>query len=169
MKKILKFILAILSNVSYLLIGIYVFFSIPVLFGYKPLIVVSGSMEPNYKIGSILYYKKVSMNDIKENDVITFGTKNDSNVTHRVFELTDEGFITKGDANLSPDSEIVTFDMVKGKVLDFSVSYIGFYINFVNNHLHLVWIIVVILVSEFFIENMESFKIKIKKKGVELK
>ena len=167
MKKFLKLLFSILSNICYLLIGIYVLVSLPALFGYKPLIVVSGSMEPNYKVGSILYYKEVSISDIKENDVITFETKNDSNVTHRVFEVTDEGFVTKGDANLSPDTEIVTFDMVKGKVLDFSVSYIGFYINFVNNHLHLVWIIVIILVSEFFIENMENFKIKIKTKGVE--
>jgi signal peptidase I len=94
-------------------------------------------------------------------------TKSDSNVTHRVDEITDVGFITKGDANLSPDTEIVTFDKVKGKVLDFNIPFIGLYINFVNKNLWLVWVVVVILLSEFLLENVKSFKIKKSKKGVE--
>lgn len=168
MKKFFKLLFSILSNISYILIGIYVIVSVPGIFGITPLIVASGSMEPNYKVGSVLYYKKVAIDEIKENDVITFGTKTDSNVTHRVFEVTDEGFVTKGDANLSPDTEIVQFNEVRGKVLNFNIPYVGFYINFINEHLYLVWIIVFILVSEFFIENMENFKIK-KMRGVEEK
>ncbi len=166
MKKVIKIIFSVLSYISYLFIGIYVIVSIPAVFGYTPLIVVSGSMEPNYKVGSILYYKEVSIGEIKENDVITFGTKTDSNVTHRVFEVTEDGFVTKGDANLSPDVEIVPFDKVKGKVIDLKIPYVGYYINYVNKHLYLGGIVVLILVSEFFIENMENFKIKNKTKGV---
>ena len=163
MKKMLKGMLSFLSYISYALIALYAIFSIPGIIGYKPLIVISGSMEPNYKVGSILYYKKVSIKEIKENDVITFGTKTDSNVTHRVFEITDKGFVTKGDSNLSPDSEIVPFEKVKGKVLKVSVPYVGYYISFVNTHLYLILVVALILLSEFFIENIENFKIK--KKG----
>lgn len=165
--KAIKIILSILSNICYILIAAYFLVSIPAVFGYTPLIVASGSMEPNYKVGSVLYYKEVDVRDIKVNDVITFMTKTDSNVTHRVDEITDVGFITKGDANLSPDTEIVTFDKVKGKVLDFSIPLIGLYINFVNKNLWLVWVVVVILLSEFLLENVKSFKIKKSKKGVE--
>ena len=156
-----------MCNISYILIAVYFLVSIPAVFGYTPLIVASGSMEPNYKVGSVLYYKEVDVRDIKVNDVITFMTVTDSNVTHRVDEIVEGGFVTKGDANLSPDAEVVTFDKVKGKVLDFNIPIVGYYIGFVNKNLYLVGVVVIILLSEFLLENVKNFKIKKSKKGVE--
>lgn len=166
--KILKFVFSLLSNICYVLIGIYLLVSIPGVLGFTPLIVMSGSMSPTYNKWSVLYYDEVDVSEIEEMDVITFASGSDLNVTHRVFKIVDEGFVTKGDANLSPDTEIVNFNEVKGKVLDFNIPFVGCYINFVNNHSYLVVIVVLILVSEFFIDNMENLKIKFKMKGVEL-
>ena len=43
-------------------------------------------MEPTYPVGSLIYYKAASFEDIKENDAITFRVDDDTLVTHRVIE-----------------------------------------------------------------------------------
>ena len=109
----------------------------------------------------------VEDNEIKEMDIITFETGNDSNVTHRVVDFVEGKIQTKGDANLSPDTELVSYENVKGKVMDFKIPYVGYYIKFVNEHLYLIGVVVLILVLEFFIDNMKCFNIDKKiKKGV---
>ena len=166
--KIKRKILSILSNIIYIFIGIYLLVSIPGVLGFTSLIVMSGSMSPTYNKWSALYYDKVNLDEIEKNDVITFNLGTDVNVTRRVYEIVDEGFITKGDANLSPDTEILEFVDIKGKVLEFKIPFVGYYINFVNNNFYLIVIMVLVLVFEFFMNNMENLKIKIKMKGVEL-
>ena len=67
---IIKKIFNILSNVCYIGISIYLLVSFPILLGYKPLVVLSGSMEPTYKVGSIIYYEEPG--EINKGDVIVF-------------------------------------------------------------------------------------------------
>lgn len=123
-------------------------------------------MSPTYEIGTVIYYKEVAIEDIKEMDVITFQSGEDSNVTHRVMEFIDGKMQTKGDANLSPDAELVEYQDVKGKIVDYKLPLLGYYIKFVNENLYLVAVVVIILISEFFIENMKAFDInKENKKG----
>jgi len=76
---------------------------------YQALIVRSGSMAPTIPTGSIVFYKKVDASKVKVGDVIVFNKPGDSSekVTHRVFQIgsgpTGRYFITKGDANGTPD------------------------------------------------------------------
>ena len=88
--------------------------------------IVSGSMEPNIKIGDVVVSKKVkSPSEIKVGDVITFTSTSSISrgmiVTHRVIEVlkTDKGYAykTKGDYNLSPDTAPAEFNNIIGKVI----------------------------------------------------
>lgn len=78
--------------------------------GYKPFIISTESMEPNYKVNSIVIVKKSNFNDVKEGDIIAFSSKmlSGKNVFHRATEITEQGIITKGDNNDSIDQEFVT-------------------------------------------------------------
>ena len=76
---------------------------------YQALIVRSGSMSPTIPTGSIVFYTKIPSAKVKVGDVIVFQKPGSTNekVTHRVYKIgqdsTGRYFITKGDANGSPD------------------------------------------------------------------
>ena len=133
---------------------------IPMIFGHHPVVVLSGSMKPTYKVGSVIYYKKVSQKELKVGDVITFNANNNKMVSHRIANI-DNGFIeTKGDANKVSDVNKIRYENVRGKVGKLSIPYVGYYIKTVNDNLTLVVIVtIIILVSEFLISNTEAFDI----------
>jgi signal peptidase len=76
---------------------------------YQALIVRSGSMSPTIPTGSIVFYTKIASSKVKVGDIIVFAKPGDPSekVTHRVFKIgqsaTGEYFLTKGDANGTPD------------------------------------------------------------------
>ncbi|MCD5396329.1 MAG: signal peptidase I [Candidatus Pacebacteria bacterium] len=78
---------------------------------YKILVVQSGSMEPSIKTGSVVVVKPAS--DYKVGDVITFGpfSKTKPPTAHRIYQIKEKNgqivYITKGDANNSPDQSFV--------------------------------------------------------------
>ena len=75
---------------------------------YKPLIIRSDSMEPVLPVGSIVLAEKVyDTSMLKIGDIVTY--KNPDipfTITHRIIEVTEQGFITKGDNLDKPDGEI---------------------------------------------------------------
>lgn len=161
---IIKKMIHLLASITYLFITIYVLICIPIVFGHKPLVVLTGSMEPKYKVGSIIYYKKVPPQELKEGDVISY-VINNKMVSHRIVSIENGLIETKGDANNASDVNKIRFDNVKGKVANISIPYVGYYIRFVNENLIPVVIVtVIILVSEFLLSNTEAFDIN-KKKG----
>jgi signal peptidase len=76
---------------------------------YQALIVRSGSMSPTIPTGSIVFYKKIDSSKVKVGDIIVFAKPGQPNekVTHRVYKISQAStgpfFITKGDANGTPD------------------------------------------------------------------
>lgn len=90
------------------------------LFPLYPTLVASGSMEPTMSTGDILIVSKVQPDTIEPGDVIQFKTLGEYTVIHRVVEIVETGgskfFITKGDANSKPDTELVIPENVVGKV-----------------------------------------------------
>ena len=54
--------------------------------GLKTYKVLSGSMEPEYHVGSVVYVEKSSIDDIEVGDVITFYINDNTVVTHRVID-----------------------------------------------------------------------------------
>lgn len=86
------------------------------------LTVLSGSMEPTYPVGSMLFVRSVDPADVRAGDVITYQNSPDSPsfTTHRVVQVerTTDGtsFVTKGDANRSEDRDPVPAGAVRGRV-----------------------------------------------------
>ncbi len=93
------------------------------IFGFKKYVVTTNSMEPTYNKGDLIVIKQVNIDEIEENDIITYYTDNEKNTTtHRVIQIskTDDGrilFQTKGDNNSGPDAELVNYEQIKGKVI----------------------------------------------------
>ena len=88
------------------------------LIGLTPYTVLSGSMEPTYKVGSLIYVQKIDTGDIEIGDPITFVlNKSLAVATHRVTQISGDGeyFITKGDANDTEDGEPVYYKNILGK------------------------------------------------------
>ncbi|MGM9850007.1 MAG: signal peptidase I [Bacilli bacterium] len=98
------------------------------IFNYRMFTVISGSMEPKYKIGDVLLAKEIAPEKIKVGDIISYlGNVNsfkDKVVTHQVVGIDKiDGkyyFHTKGLANLVEDP-LVSADQLYGKVIYKSV------------------------------------------------
>ena len=89
------------------------------LIGWHVFTVVSGSMEPVYSVGDMIYVKPVEPEEIQVGDVITFVMNENLVVgTHRVTEVEQKDehlyFHTKGDANASEDAVAVMDENVLG-------------------------------------------------------
>ena len=100
------------------------------IFGLEIYTVMSGSMEPEYHVGSLIYVKPANTDELKEGDVITFiADENNTIVTHRIVEVTNTGgakhFRTQGDANDAADAKEVHYKNVLGKP-EFSIPLLGY-------------------------------------------
>ncbi len=133
--KLIKGLVNILSWAVYACIACYLLIAAPMLAGYHPVVVLSGSMEPTYHVGSVIYYKQASFADINVGDAITFRAGEDGMVTHRVTQKSElsQNLTTKGDANLSEDPNPVDYSDVMGKVWKVSIPYAGYFVNYGKN------------------------------------
>lgn len=109
------------------------------LFGLQVFTVLSGSMEPTYHTGSLIYVKKVDPFALQAGDVITYLMDADTVATHRVMGIVpdedDPGVIrfrTKGDANDVEDATLVHYANVVGTPV-FTIPKLGFLVNYVQN------------------------------------
>ena len=134
-------------RILYILILIYLLVFIPSFFGKKPLVVVSGSMQPILKVGGILYYEETNIKDFQKNDILVFEL-NDHTISHRIVDIKDGCFITKGDANTSIDSYEVNYEQVIGKGTNWSIPYIGYYADFIYTHKYLLFISIFLIIID---------------------
>lgn len=91
---------------------------IPQVFGYKPFIVLSGSMESQIHKGDLILTKSVDPEDLKIKDVIAFRDDQETVTTHRIIDIVEKDgvhyFVTKGDNNDSQDKSLVEYKDVEG-------------------------------------------------------
>ena len=119
---------------------------LPITGNYKIMTVISGSMAPEIKMGSVVVVKPVS--DYKIGDVITFGPYNKTKAptTHRIYDIkvvdSESVYITKGDVNNAPDSREIKKSDIVGKVL-FSVPYMGYAVEFAKKPIGFALIIII--------------------------
>ena len=96
---------------SSVLVGVVVIFAVLLigvrLFGIQVYSVISGSMEPEYPVGALIYVKEVKPSEVEVGDVITFVLSNETPATHRVIAIDKEAqlFYTQGDANYQINEE----------------------------------------------------------------
>ncbi|MGN0165550.1 MAG: signal peptidase I [Lachnospiraceae bacterium] len=139
MKKVINRIVCVLGNlftillVAVLCVNVYlgvarVVFNnpCPSIFGFSWAVVVSGSMSGSIEVNDVVIIHR--QDDYRAEDVITFQSGS-SLVTHRISEVTDSGYVTKGDANNSEDPEPAEPESVVGKVV-FIIPKIGALIQF---------------------------------------
>ena len=145
----MKILENILLKLIYSLIIVYLIVFVPILWKYYPLIIVSGSMEPKLKVGGILYYHKIDSNNYDVNDILVYKTKKHI-ISHRIISKDKDSFMTKGDANKNIDKSIVKKEQILGKGTEFSIPYIGYYIDFIFHHKYwLLFISVVLLIDTY--------------------
>lgn len=107
--------------------------------GLQVFTVLSGSMEPTYHTGALIYVKKTDPYTIKEGQPITFMLDENTVATHRVVGIVpdekDESVIrfrTKGDANDSEDATLVHYKNVIG-IPVFTIPYLGYVANYIQH------------------------------------
>lgn len=101
---------------------------VPYIFGYRPTAVLTGSMEPVYHVGSVIFVKEVAPEDVEVGDVITFSTPGMSYpTTHRVISIDKDKqvFVTQGEANNVADGEIA-FSRLLGRPASISIPLVGY-------------------------------------------
>lgn len=108
------------------------------LLGYQVYTVLSGSMEPTFHVGSLIYVKRIDPKDLKAGDIITFMLDKDTVATHRIVKVVPDKedpsvlrFETKGDANSAPDGELVHYKNVIGRA-ELSIPMLGYVANYVR-------------------------------------
>lgn len=108
------------------------------LFGFQVFSVLSGSMEPEYHVGSLIYVKEVDYHELKSGDVITFMLSEDLVATHRIVDVYPDQddpsvlrYQTKGDANEAPDGTLVHYKNVIGTPV-FTIPYLGYVADFIQ-------------------------------------
>lgn len=80
------------------------------LFGVRPVVITSGSMEPSVATGALVITRTVPAAELEVGDVVTVPTSTGSRVTHRIVAVDDAGsgviLTLRGDANPVPDEEL---------------------------------------------------------------
>jgi signal peptidase I len=103
-------------------IGLIALVTLPSLFGYQSLMVVSGSMEPTLGVGSVVIDEVISPLDARPGDIVTFqDPQHPRQLTHRLQRMRVEGdtayMVTLGDANDAPERWSVKTDGQIGRVV----------------------------------------------------
>ena len=109
------------------------------LIGMQVFTVLSGSMEPTYETGSLIYVKDVDYRELKEGDVITFMLSEDTVATHRIMGIVPDEedpsvlrYRTKGDANDAEDGSLVHYKNILGTPV-FTIPKLGYVANYIQN------------------------------------
>ncbi|MCX6761203.1 MAG: signal peptidase I [Candidatus Nealsonbacteria bacterium] len=164
--KIFKFIYYIFIAFIVVIALLLIVSTFPITGNFKVLTVISGSMEPAIKTGSVVVVKPE--NDYKIGEMITFGpySKTKAPTTHRIYDIkVVEGqviYITKGDANNAPDGREIQKKDVVGKVL-FSVPFVGYAVYFAKQPLGFA-LIIIVPAAIVIVDEIKNIYVEIKKK-----
>lgn len=171
--KIIRTIINILS-VLMIVLALFVLLSVimtkpgqaPSVLGYSSFRVLSGSMEPTIRTGSMILVKATDPSEIAPDDIISFyssdpalgGAVN----THRVLSVEKQNgvyiFHTKGDANLIPDEYTTSGTDVIGVVV-FTSYVLGFLIRLLSNPLVFIPIIMVPLLLILVLNMIKTIRL----------
>ncbi len=109
---------------------------IPSVFGYSPVIVLSGSMSPTFEAGDMIVIQKTDPQNLQVNDVICY-LEEESAVTHRIIEIEQADgqvmYITQGDANNTEDTSPVSPSQIEGKYIGVHFAGLGDFAMFLQS------------------------------------
>lgn len=124
-------------------------------------------MEPTIKKGDAIFVKEVAKEEIKINDIISFVTKENTNVTHRVIKMEEENgirkYTTKGDNNNTEDKEKVEYRQIEGKY-EFKINQFGIITKMLKSKITLIFLVVMIILISCYKGRIQKKKIERSKK-----
>lgn len=117
-----------------LAVGLAALMLVPAALGFQRYVIVSGSMEPHIRTGSIVYSEEVPVRSLEVGDVITFVPPPEfritAPVTHRIISIDDGSgtpfFRTQGDANPDADPWTLTLDRPEQARVVATVPWVGY-------------------------------------------
>jgi len=132
------------------------------LVGLQVFNVISGSMEPEYSVGDLIYVKSVDPDSVEVGDPITFVMNEELMVaTHRVVAVDGENrqFTTKGDANKTEDATPVHFNNLIG-VPVFAIPLLGYVSAYIQSPpgMYVAIALGVVLLAAVFLPDMLTKK-----------
>ena len=135
---------------------------VPSFLGWKPFIVLSGTMETQIMTGDVAVVKKIDANELKENDIIAFKDDDNIVITHRIIEIIkDENgntkYKTKGDNNNDEDDGFVRPEQIEG-IYKFRIGKLGNLALFVQTPVGMVICISIPLILLLLLQWKESLK-----------
>ena len=129
-------------------------------FGWRVDAVLTGSMEPEMKVGSLVVTTPVEPEDIELGDIITFhqNSVSENPISHRVVGIVGNSpsyFETKGDANGNADPFRVPAQNLIGKIC-FQVPSVGYFTEFLKTPLGFIFGMVIpgIVIIVLYIGNV---------------
>ena len=131
------------------------------LFGLAPYTVLSGSMEPNFHVGSLIYVCEAEPSDLEVGDPITYTLENGTVVTHRIVEILGDpdspsaSYMVKGDANKDIDGTPVPYSRVIGEAV-FHIPLLGYLSYYLHTPLGIVLAaaVIVLLIMLTFLPDL---------------
>lgn len=109
------------------------------LVGLQVFAVLSGSMEPVYHVGSLIYVKEVDYRELEAGDVITYLLSEDTVATHRIVGVVPDEedptvlrYRTKGDANEAEDGSLVHYKNIIGTPV-FTIPKLGYVASYISS------------------------------------
>lgn len=164
------FILLLIVLIPILVVNIYIMIQakndkdvVPNVFGYKPFIVLSGSMETQIHVGDLIITKIIDPSELNVDDVIAFRDEENTVTTHRIIDIIDKDgvtyFVTKGDNNDSQDQNLVEYKDVEGIYIT-RISGIGKALNELSKPTTIVIVILAITVIFILLFQISNKKLK---------
>ena len=135
---------------------------VPSFFGWKPFIVLSGSMETQIMTGDVAVVKEIDAKKLKENDIIAFKKDDNMVITHRIIEIIkdengDTKYKTKGDNNNEEDDGVVSPEQIEG-IYKFRIGKVGNLALFVQTPVGMVICISIPLILLLLLQWKETLK-----------
>lgn len=129
-------------------IVIYMAIAAPLLLGFRPVVVLSGSMKPAFPVGSIVYYHECRFEELKVGDPVTFQAE-DSLVTHRITTVNgiSRTVVTKGDNNDTEDPVPVEEKNIVGKATKFAIPYAGYFVTYGKRPVAIIVMAAILLIN----------------------
>lgn len=135
----------------------------PTIAGYRMYIVLSGSMNPAFDTGSLVFVKPSGIEAIENGDIITYRGlgKGEQLISHRVVSInrTENGIqlTTRGDANDADDPNPVTSRNLVGKVV-LAIPYLGYFMNFSQSKNGIIILIIIPAALVLICESVNLYK-----------
>jgi signal peptidase len=127
--------------------GLLLSLSVPMLFGYRSFVVMSGSMEPAIHTGDVVIDQQIAPAKARVGDVVTYRDPDHPTrlITHRVRAISVNGnrvnFVTQGDANNNSQRWTIPADGTIG-VVRFRIVRLGYALVRINTPIGRLFLII---------------------------